>query len=100
MATQGLEQCARAGIPDVDRIVLGKRRFKVDWDRLKTRCQLLGITVDWEMVGNKTIAYQPLSAQSAAPGGETHLFDPILLVHDKFNNRIIRLVDLTNWSAT
>jgi hypothetical protein len=73
--------------------ILEKRRFKVDWATLKSVILKAGIIVDWKKVEDKTIAYQPLSVQSAAPGGQKAVFDPTKLIFDKYEARLITVID-------
>lgn len=76
---------------------LAKRRFRIDWAKLKTLVAQAGITVDWVKVEDATVAYQPLSNQSAAPGGTNVSLDPTKLVYDKYEARLIKAVDFSNW---
>jgi hypothetical protein len=77
--------------------LLGKRRFKIDWNKLKTIVSQAGIVVDWAKVEDPGVAYQPLSAQDAAPGGKTASLDPTKMLFDKYENRLIKSVDFNNW---
>ena len=80
-----------------DSEVLAKRRFKIDWAKLKTIVAQAGITVDWTQVEDVSVAYQPLSVQEAAPGGSNANLDPTKLVFDKYEGRLLKSVDFSNW---
>ena len=82
---------------DPDGVVLAKRRFKIDWARLKTIVSQGGITVDWAQVEDVTMAYQPLSSQDAAPGGTNVSLDPTKIAFDKYENRLVKAIDFSNW---
>ena len=77
--------------------VIGKRRFNIDWSKLKIILQQASIDVDWNRVEDVEDAYQPLSIQVAAPGGEKTLIDPTKTVNDKYENRLIRASDFLSW---
>lgn len=77
--------------------VLAKRRFNVDWVKLKNVLSGAGVTVDWVKVEDVTIAYQPLSAQDSAPGGTNVSLDPTKVIMDKYENRLIKAIDFSNW---
>src|SRR5512139_2340445 len=76
---------------------LAKRRFKLDWNLLKQIISQAGITVDWTRVEDVTDAYQPLSNQDAAPGGNVATIDPTKAVFDKYLNRLIKATDFRNF---
>lgn len=77
--------------------ILAKRRFRIDWSKLKTIVAQAGITVDWAKVEDVEVAYQPLSNQPNAPGGKNVSLDPTKLIYDKYETRLIKAVDFSNW---
>jgi len=77
--------------------IVAKRRFKIDWNKLKTIVAAAGIIVDWAKVENKAIPYSPLSQQDADPNSTTKIIDPTKTVFDKYEARLIKAVDFESF---
>jgi hypothetical protein len=76
-------------------ITVAKRRFKVDINNLKTEVSTkTAVNVDWKKVSDDKMAYQPLSVQSVAVGGQEVKLDPYAMVHDKYADKIITKDDI------